>query len=330
MIKRLREKNIIVEMEVSVTDIQENDSNVRVILQHKDGRQEELNSEWVIACDGGNSFVREKLGISFTGKELTQHFVLADAEVQSDLIKDEGYVFISDDGMFLFIRFNEKYSRIIAEVSHDPLLNKAKNLTYEQVKQLAENLCPFPLKISEPVWTSGFWIHENMIANYRHKRIFFAGDAAHLHSPAGGQGMNTGIQDAYNLSWKLAYVLHGKCSEFLLDTYQIERQQVGRNVLRNTTLLTNVMTTHNFIVKHVRDFVISHLGKMNFVQKKIANTFSELATSYSKNLLVKDCMPWRSGPKVGTFNADIFSRLQTFHNGTSFVLLSIRLNMRIS
>ena len=187
-------------------------------------------------------------------------------------------------------------------------------------------MCPIKLNISEPTWTSGFWIHENMIANYRHKHIFFAGDAAHLHSPAGGQGMNTGIQDAYNLAWKLAYVLQGKLNESVLDTYQAERQRVGKNVLRNTTFLTNAVTTHNVILKNIRDFIISHLARFNFIQRKIVNTVSELAITYSNSTLVKDCMPWQSGPKAGTFKANVPPKLITLLDGTSFVLLLFSAN----
>lgn len=302
LIERLREKNITVEMEVNIIDLQEREGNIKVVLQHKDGKQEELNTEWLIACDGGHSFVREKINIPFAGKELSQHFVLADAVVQSDLAKNEGHFFISDKGIFLFIQFDKKYSRIIVEVSNDPALKEAKSLTYAQVKELAEKLCPVKLNISEPIWTSGFWIHENIIANYRHKHIFFAGDAAHLHSPAGGQGMNTGIQDAYNFAWKLAYVLQGKAKEILLDTYQTERYPVAKNILRGTTFLTNIITTHNHLLQKLRNAIILNFSKIRFIQKKIIKTLTELEIKYSSSFLVKDCVPWQGGPKPGTFD----------------------------
>jgi len=326
LIAHLQEKNIHVEMEVTLTDFEEKEDFVKVILQGKDGTKEEVNAEWIIACDGGHSFVRDKLKIPFIGKELPQHFVLADAKVQSELAKNEGHFFISDKGIFLFIPFNNQFSRIIADVSEDSVLSEAKSLTYDQVKTLAEERCPIKLNIHEPIWTSGFWIHENMIGNYRHSHVFFAGDAAHIHSPAGGQGMNTGIQDAYNLAWKLACVIQKKAKPIILDSYQSERYQVGRKLLRATTMMTNIMTTHNKIVIGIRNLVIAHFSKMRFVQKKLVNTLSELRICYTDTMLVKDCLQGHGGPLPGTFKADFYPKLSVILNGSQFVLLFFAAN----
>ena len=321
LIAHLREKNIVVEMEVSIVDLQEKANGTRVVLQNKEGNKEELDTQWLIACDGGHSFIREKLGIPFIGKELPQHFVLADAEVKTDLEKDEGQFFISAKGVFMFLPFDAKYSRIIAEVSRDPVLKDAKTLTYAQVKQLALEFCSKKLEISEPIWTSGFWVHENMIANYRHTNIFFAVDAAHIHSPAGGQGMNTGIQDAYNFAWKLALVVKGKAQETLLDTYQAERYPIGKIILQRTTFLTNIITTQNYFLRHVRNFIIFYISKLPFLQKKIVNTLSQLNIAYADSPLVKDCIPDQPGPRAGTFKADMPPELAEQIKGKAFVLL---------
>lgn len=326
LLEHLQSKNILVEMEVELLDLMEqNDKSILAKLNHKDGSVEQINAQWLIACDGGHSLVREKLNAPFLGKELKQHFVLADIEMQSDLSRQEGYVFTSDEGILLIIQYNEKYSRIIAEVSQNPALCTAKSLTYSEVKMLVEERCPFKLTIKEPIWTSGFWIHERRVSNFQHNKIFFAGDAAHIHSPAGGQGMNTGIQDAYNLAWKLAFVIQGKAAQDILSSYQLERYKVVSGVLRNTSAMTNIMTLHPFILRAIRNTILSWVTKFKIVRKKISNKLAQLDIHYSENILVKDCMPKQSGPKSGTRMLDVKLHDDDYLAdkicGTQFVLL---------
>lgn len=321
MIEQLNKKHISVESTVSITNIEENNQGILVYLKHKNGDKEIIQTSWLIACDGGHSYIRDKLSIPFIGNELSQHFVLADAIIDSNLARDQAHLFISEHGLFALLPFNKDYFRIIAEVSSHPTLKSAKSLTYEQVKELAETLCPFNLTIHKPIWTSGFWIHENMIASYRHNHIFFAGDAAHIHSPAGGQGMNTGIQDAHNLAWKLSFVIQKRAKEALLDTYEIERRQVGIDIVRNTTFLTNIMTTKHYFIKMLRNYIISVLSSYNYFRKKLANMLTQLNIKYQKNLIVRDCLPWRSGHKAGTFKADTPQAVNTVLNTTGFSLL---------
>lgn len=324
LMQHLQEKNIPIEMEVDIIDFKEDISGVDVILQHKDGTQENLHADWLIACDGGHSFIREKLQLPFIGKELPQHFVLADMEIHSTLPLHEMNMFASDQGLFMIAQYDKTHARIIADVTHDPELREAKSLTDAQINKLAAERCPIKLELSPAIWTSGFWLHERITPQYRHHRIFFAGDAAHVHSPAGGQGMNTGIQDAYNLAWKLALVIQKKAKTILLDTYQAERYPVGKNVLRETTLLTNVMTVRNRFLRWLRDFVIAFALKQQKIRKKFASTMTLLTIKYNDNLLVQDYLRHQSGPPAGTRMLDVkydYQRLFDLVRGTQFVLL---------
>ena len=124
-----------------------------------------------------------------------------------------------------------------------------------------------PIKFDEPTWATGFWINERIVPHYRHKHIFLAGDAAHIHSPVGGQGMNTGIQDAYNLAWKLALVLKGASDESLLDSYNIERRPVAHNVLKASTMMTHIVASHNRFLKAIRNYFLSLLIKAINLEK---------------------------------------------------------------
>lgn len=140
---------------------------------------------------------------------------------------------------------------------------------------------------SDPAWLSNFRINERKVAGYRRGRAFLAGDAAHIHSPAGGQGMNTGMQDAINLSWKLAMVLHGQASPALLDSYSPERSAVGDMVLRNATVLTDVATLANPAGQAIRNFALHTMLGFEAARHKLANTMSEIEIAYADSPLSK-------------------------------------------
>lgn len=319
MIEDLHQKNISIELETEIVDVQENENSVVVTLKKKNGESETVKADWLIACDGGRSFVREKLNIPFVGHELSQHFVLADAEITSDLPNNWVSIFTSGVGQFILIKFDDKYTRIIAEVSNVPELKEAKSLTYEQVLELAKTRCPIKLEIKKPIWTSGFWIHEKIIEKYRSNKVFFAGDAAHVHSPAGGQGMNTGIQDAYNLAWKLALVINNKAKPTILETYETERRPVALAVLKSTTMMTKMVSLHNRFLIALRNWILSIVLKSKAIQEKFVDTVSQLKIQYEPDMLVKECLHDHPGPAAGTVMLDL--KLLDLARGTDFVLL---------
>jgi hypothetical protein len=138
---------------------------------------------------------------------------------------------------------------------------------------------------SDPVWLTHFHINERKVSQYRFGRAFLAGDAAHVHSPAGGQGMNTGMQDAVNLAWKLAMVVHGQANESLLDSYSPERNAVGEMVLRNAGLLTDVATLANPAAQAARNLAARFLLGFHAVRNEMATTMSEIDIAYRKSPL---------------------------------------------
>jgi hypothetical protein len=148
------------------------------------------------------------------------------------------------------------------------------------VQRLVDARGPGALTVSDPVWLAGFRIHERMVAEYRRGRVFLAGDAAHIHSPAGGQGMNTGMQDAYNLAWKLALVHRGRATDALLDSYSQERSKVGEQVLRNAGIMTTAATLRNPLAQSFRDALYHMFGSLGVVQRRVSDTLSELSINY--------------------------------------------------
>src|SRR5580698_6383262 len=137
----------------------------------------------------------------------------------------------------------------------------------------------------DPIWLAGFRINGRKCSSYRWGRAFLCGDAAHVHSPAGGQGMNTGMQDAFNLAWKLALVAHGRCEEALLDSYSPERSYVGEQVLKNAQHLTVVGTTRNPVFRAVRDALGHIMLGLAPVEQAVADTMTEVSIGYPESPL---------------------------------------------
>lgn len=318
LLKHLKKADVKVEMNVELINYKEKNDEIIATLRHPRGKTETVHAQWMIGCDGSHSFIRHHSKIAFNGKELEQHFVFADCKLKTHLAANEGHLFLSEEGLLALIHYDKNYFRIIAEVTDDPELKAAKSLSYEQVKRLVAKRCPFPLTISKPSWTSGFWIHTRIAGTYRLNKILLAGDAAHVHSPVGGQGMNTGIQDAYNLAWKLALVIQQKAERNILDSYYEERYPIAKNVLRDTTFLTDTMTANTPFRSAIRKLMIFCIARFKRVQKNIASTITEVGIDYKNSPLVKDCLSFHAGPRSGMRMIDVL------YNGKKSLLDVVR------
>jgi hypothetical protein len=158
--------------------------------------------------------------------------------------------------------------------------------TLEQAQAVVDRRGPGGVTLRDPVWLSGFRINERKVKDYRAGRVFLAGDAAHVHSPAGGQGMNTGMQDAFNLAWKLALVCRGTLpAEALLGSYSPERSPVGDKVLADTGRLTQTATLRNPVAIAARNFAVSLLTGLPAVREALAQNFSEITIGYPRSPL---------------------------------------------
>jgi hypothetical protein len=179
---------------------------------------------------------------------------------------------------------------------------------------------PSGMKAFDPIWLAGFRINGRKVANYRWGRVFLAGDAAHVHSPAGGQGMNTGMQDAFNLAWKLALVVRKSCDEHLLDSYSPERSAVGDQVLKDAGRVTAVGTMRNPVAQTLRNLVGHVMLGLSPVQHAFADTMTEVAIGYPKSLLNGSSLGG-SGPKPGERVVPIAGQVPVGSSGTPLFAL---------
>lgn len=268
-----------IEREVELLNVTEIGDTVRATLRRPDGRTETLDVPFLVGCDGARSLVRHTLGIAFEGYTEPQTFILSDTRIDGALDPSSIYIWWSAKGSVAIFPVEGGIWRTFAlrdEPAHDD------PPTLEEIQSHLETCGPPGLKAHSPTWLSAFRVNERLAASYRRGHIFLAGDAAHIHSPAGGQGMNTGIQDAVNLAWKIAAVLAGRGNaEALLSSYEAERRPVAREVVAAAARTMHLgIVAHGEATRLVRDAVISIASRIPAVRRKIQGAMSETRIAY--------------------------------------------------
>lgn len=266
---------------------QQGDRVISLVAHTNEGTKsaEEISASWVIGCDGAHSKVREALEIEFEGSTYEEEFLLADVDLDWSRTHDETHAWLHTDGLFAALPLPKSHQwRLFADVA--PGQNgEIPQASVELFKRLMIERTGDTTTISNPTWLSNFRIHRKLVNNYRRGHVFLAGDAAHIHSPFGGQGMNTGIQDAYNLAWKLALVINEEAPTALLDTYEEERRPIAKDVLANTHASTSLLITKNSALRFVRDRLVTWLASLDFVQQLNLKNTSQLNVNYRSSSL---------------------------------------------
>jgi 2-polyprenyl-6-methoxyphenol hydroxylase-like FAD-dependent oxidoreductase len=280
--EHLKELGVAVERGTTLKTFVQTDDAVTCTIVGPGGEEQMVQTPWLIGCDGAHSIVRHDLGLSFDGDTMDESFVLADVQVRGLTVPaTEIGIFWSPDGTLMFFPIGHDRYRLIADVGetprHDP--------TLAEVQAIVDARTPGGITLTDAVWLSGFTINERMVPQYRTGRVLVAGDAAHIHSPAGGQGMNTGMQDAINLAWKLALVVKNKALVSLLDSYHDERSAVAQHVIAASGKLTRVGLMKGQLEQTLRDFVAHHLLGHPWVQRQATEQFSELTIGYPNSPL---------------------------------------------
>lgn len=271
---RLNQLGVSVERNIELTNLQKNANSHQVSINGA----EDFNCQWIIACDGARSTVRELAQVPFKGRDIEQQFVLADVTAKTSIPSDQLSVYYTREGVLAVFPMESGEIRLVADSP-----GHAKNPDEVNIETITQNRADRNFKITANNWQSTFWIHSKVIEKMRADRIFFCGDAAHIHSPAGGQGMNTGMQDAYNLGWKLAFVINGIADPNLLDSYQEERLPVVREMVKQTDRLTRMMLTKNPLKIAIRNCIMRPLLNTAKINRKLANQLSMLAIHYPKS-----------------------------------------------
>lgn len=283
----LSQLGVEVERGLECTEIKPQAQFQVVSLKNTAGDIETLETSWLIACDGAHSFVRKSLCVGFPGIDLPEHFVMADVKIHGELDPHTTYGFLAKQGLLFILFFEPGVARIIAEVSNDPLLRTERAPKRADFERLLAERCPLSVKLTkDPDWATGFWVHSRQIEHYRAGRVFFAGDAAHVHSPAGGQGLNLGVQDAYNLGWKLALVIKQLASEALLDSFEEERRPIAAAVLRSTTLTTRLGGLRNSFLQELRNFILAFFARRKKITQRLVSLLAELDVNYAASSIV--------------------------------------------
>lgn len=248
----------------------------RAVLRDADGMLEELRPAWIISAEGAHSVVRHTLALPFEGEPIAKKFALGDMQVDGALDQDELHIFSSREGFLGMFPLGKGRFRLIA--SDAPRDGKAPSLA--ELQEIFDRRARLPGRLGDPDWSSSFTINTRMVSRLRVGRLILGGDAAHIHSPAGAQGMNTGMQDMFNLGWKLARLVRGEAPMALLDTYEAERLPVIRDVLFGTEKLTDGMASTNPVRRALVDHVGPWLGSREIVQEHATARMSQVAVAY--------------------------------------------------
>jgi 2-polyprenyl-6-methoxyphenol hydroxylase-like FAD-dependent oxidoreductase len=274
------------ERSVELVSLAQN-GGIEATLQHGDGRMEVVTPRWLIGCDGAHSVVRERSGIPFEGARVDISFYLADVEITGrDVPQDELSLHTSHGDVLFMGRLSDKIVRLIVALHESPKMDGDRELRVEDFQRMVDRV-GVEARIHSATWMTPFHVTDRQAKHYRIGNVFLAGDASHIHSPVGGQGMNTGIQDVANLAWKLVAVSRG-AEERLLDSYEEERGEVGKALLRFTGRGLKLATVSNPILERLRDVLAPIVTKLEPVQQTALGFVSETAIEYRSSSAVVD------------------------------------------
>jgi 2-polyprenyl-6-methoxyphenol hydroxylase-like FAD-dependent oxidoreductase len=287
-----------IERGVELKNLTQGADGVIAHLQNADGQTERVHACYVLGCDGAHSTVRHSLGLPFPGKGYAWTAFLGDVKLDGEVTRKGLTQFSNERGLALVFPFQDDYSRVITIDTVYQNSSAHEELTLDELQDSVNAILPAPTRLSEPRWLTRWSAQLRQIPRYRVGCVFLAGDAAHVHSPAGGQGLNTGVQDAYNLAWKLALVLQRQAPESLLDTYQTERHPVGQQAIRSSDILLRTMFQPNTAVRTGRNFAVRILVPLPPLQHVISENLSGLGINYRQTDRRAQLRRLLSGPQA--------------------------------
>jgi 2-polyprenyl-6-methoxyphenol hydroxylase-like FAD-dependent oxidoreductase len=282
LLEELRRKGGVVEYETKFISAEQDDSGVNATIEHG-GESVEVRAAVVVGCDGAHSAVRHQLNLPFEGAEYQASFLLADVETNTRLPADEMQLCPSECGPVAIFPMSATRRRIVATIEN----TEGDAPSLDLVRNILAQRAPSAIEARGLHWSSYFRIHHRQVARLREGRMFVAGDAAHIHSPFGGQGMNTGLHDIWNLVWKLDLFLKGRGNQRLLDSYSTERLPVIKNVIETTDRLTRVMGTPSKFAQALRDAVIPIVSRLAPFQHAFVQRLSELGIAYQGSPIIE-------------------------------------------
>lgn len=301
--EKLNKLGVSVRWNTELVGLDQNADSVTATLKLADGTHQSLRVPWVAGCDGARSAVRELSGITFPGAPYEHVFFVADVEMTGRMVPEEVNVYLWREGFhLLFPMRGQDHWRIVGILPEE--LRGKDDVTFEMVIPSLRQKAGAELDFKACTWFSTYRIHHRSAARFRDRRCFLLGDAAHIHSPVGAQGMNTGLQDAYNLGWKLALVVNGQAGEALLETYEGERIPVARRLLNTTDRAFNLIVPDNWLAGLFRTKILARIAAFAMSRKAIQDVafriVSQIGINYRKSPLSKSLQPLpAAAPQAG-------------------------------
>lgn len=245
-----------VQWQTELEAVAQDTDGVQAVLKAANGETQTVEARYLVGCDGASSPTRHLLGLSFEGSTYPRLFYVADVEMEFQADEATFYAPLEHNSFVLIVPMQgEKHWRLIGNV---PEYNDQVDgeVTFDQVENKVKQLVQQPIEITNVRWFSTYKVHTRRAETFSAGRCFLAGDAAHIHTPAGGQGMNTGIQDVYNLAWKIAFVLKGYAGDSLLESYNEERLANAKRLLETTDQFFDVAASDKWYLRLFRDNIL--------------------------------------------------------------------------
>jgi 2-polyprenyl-6-methoxyphenol hydroxylase-like FAD-dependent oxidoreductase len=299
---RLAELGVTIDRGVELVGLEQHDRHVRSTLHRPDGSEEIVNSGWIVGADGRNSTVREQVGATLEGSFKRERFLLGDVEADDELDRASIHGFFSpDDGPLLVVPMRDHRLRLVAQLVDE---RDGVEPTLERLQEIADRRAG-GIALRSARWLTTFETHSAQVPEYRYGRAFLAGDAAHVHSPVGGRGMNTGMQDAFNLGWKLALVATGKAIAALLDSYNAERHPVAAQLIAHAVRMSQVGTLDSELAGRLRNQAVKVATGLAPIRQRLAAHTEETDVAYRDSPIVLAADNRDDEPRPGDAAPDV-------------------------
>ena len=260
-----------------VVRVRQDPDGVELTVRDAGGAERTVRGRYAVGADGAHSVVRRELGLPFPGRAAVKSVMICDLRLEAP--PETVTARSTGDGFIFVVPFGDGWHRMIAWSRSNQQPDTAP-VDFEELRDLVRKVLGTDLGMHDPRWLARFHSDERQVPRYRDRRVFLAGDAAHIHSPAGGMGMNTGIQDAANLGWKLAAAVQGWAPGWLLDSYHDERHPVGQGVLRTSGMIMRGITVRSPILRTIRDLAVPLAGRLRPVARRAAGRISGIDLAY--------------------------------------------------
>ena len=311
LLRGLEDQGVGVEWETEILDLDETEDGATATVRHPDGSEGKISASWVVGTEGASSKIRDILGLTFEGKTYERGFFVADVDMEWPYGHEHIFPEFTNNAFLGYFPMpgGENHFRIVSTLT--PKLKAQRDAGEEadldDIREAMKTLSGIDLELTGSRWISVYTVQQRMANHFRSTgpgKVFIAGDAAHTHSPAGGQGMNTGIGDAFNLGWKLALVIKGEARPELLDSYEAERLPVARSILDKSDNLFNFEVTNKPLLDKLKvsvlPIIVALATRSEWANRQFFDFTAQIDINYDESPAVEQAQKApRKGPKAG-------------------------------